>query len=404
MNDKENFIADLYPAATKISRETGMSRELILAQAAQETGWGKHVLDGTSNIFNIKATGGWEGPTKTFNVWEIENGKKIWKDQEFRVYGSVEEALRDRVKFLHENPRYTKAGLFDEETRGSLAKEADALQKGGYATDPNYAKQLAAVYNSPIMQRAIQHAQEKTQASGQTQTTLHKHPLQTNHQTGGADGLLRQGGHGEAVSNLQTDLGQLGYYINAQGHTLKADGDFGARTRHAVEAFQRDHHLTVDGKVGPKTLEALHALSHAHARDVPLRLDDKPHPDHALFQQARGAVHQLDAQHGRAPDRHSDHLAAALVVAARGKGLTRIDQALLSEDGDRTFAVQGEPSSPFKQIAHVQTAHAVNTSLEQSSVAWQQLMQAKPTAPALAPPLAPPHEQAAHHTPFVISR
>ena len=129
MSDKENFIAGLYPAATKISQETGMSRELILAQAAQETGWGKHVLSGTNNIFNIKASGDWTGPTKTFNVWEIEGGKKVWKDQDFRVYDSVEETLRDRVKFLQENQRYAKAGLFDEGTKGNFEKEAAALQR-----------------------------------------------------------------------------------------------------------------------------------------------------------------------------------------------------------------------------------------------------------------------------------
>lgn len=44
MNDKEQFIADLYPAAAKVSQETGMSKELILAQAALETGWGEKVL------------------------------------------------------------------------------------------------------------------------------------------------------------------------------------------------------------------------------------------------------------------------------------------------------------------------------------------------------------------------
>lgn len=136
LNGKEKFIADLYPAATTISQETGMSRELILAQAAQETGWGKHVLPGTNNIFNVKASAGWVGPTKTFNVWEIENGKKVWKDQDFRVYGSVEEALRDRVKFLEENHRYANAGLFDEGTKGNLEKEATALQKSRLCDRP----------------------------------------------------------------------------------------------------------------------------------------------------------------------------------------------------------------------------------------------------------------------------
>jgi len=50
MNDKQQFIADLYPAARKV---------------AQETGWGQRQLQGTNNLFNIKAHGDWDGPVKT---------------------------------------------------------------------------------------------------------------------------------------------------------------------------------------------------------------------------------------------------------------------------------------------------------------------------------------------------
>lgn len=156
IGDKERFIAELYPAATKVSQQTGMSRELILAQAALETGWGEKVLPGTHNIFNIKASPDWHGPTKTFSVPEFEHGKKVMVNAEFRVYASNEEALNDRVKFMQENPRYAKSGLFDEGIKGNLEKEASALQKAGYATDPKYAAQLAAVYHGPTMQRAIQ--------------------------------------------------------------------------------------------------------------------------------------------------------------------------------------------------------------------------------------------------------
>jgi putative chitinase len=159
MNDKQKFIAELYPAARKIAQETGMSWELILAQAAQETGWGQRQLEGTNNIFNIKAHGGWDGPSKTFKVWEIEGGKKVWRDEPFRVYGSHEEALRDRVQFLKENPRYTNAGLFEEGTKGSLELEAAALQRAGYATDPQYANNLLKVFNGPTMQGALRQAQ-----------------------------------------------------------------------------------------------------------------------------------------------------------------------------------------------------------------------------------------------------
>ncbi len=112
MDVREEFIAKLYPAARKVAEETGMSWELILAQAAQETGWGQRVLPGTNNIFNIKTSAGWNGESKIFNVWEEADDKAIWIDQSFRVYESVEDSLKDRIKFLRENPRYAKAGLF----------------------------------------------------------------------------------------------------------------------------------------------------------------------------------------------------------------------------------------------------------------------------------------------------
>jgi peptidoglycan hydrolase-like protein with peptidoglycan-binding domain len=379
MNDKEKFIADLYPAAAKISQETGMSKELILAQAAQETGWGEHVLPGTNNIFNVKASADWTGPTKTFNVWEIENGKKVWKDQSFRVYGSVEEALRDRVKFLEENPRYAKAGLFDAGTKGNLEKEAAALQKAGYATDPNYAKQLVAVYNGSTMQHAVQHAQEQTRTPGPPVAKTPPSSVSTGHE----GGTLKQGVYGTAVHDLQADLAKLGY-TGSNGKPLKPDGDFGLDTRHAVERFQHDHHLKVDGIAGPKTLEA---LDHVQAKNVAPNLADPKNPDHALYEQTLAGVHKLDANLGRTPDQQSDQLAAALVVAAKRESLTKIDNVVLSGDGSHAFAVQGAADSPNRQIAHVQTAQAVNTPIDQSSQALAQLA-TKPVEPVSAPPLA----------------
>ncbi|MGE5453050.1 MAG: TIGR02594 family protein [Acidobacteriota bacterium] len=159
-NPKFEFIKSIYCDARQISKETGMSWELILAQAAQETGWGDKVLSGTNNLFNIKADKSWTGPKKTFNVWEVVKGKKVWVDADFRVYANVQEALRDRVAFLKQNTRYVKAGLFEADTLGSLEDEAQALKKGGYATDPNYAENLAEVFRGKTMRNAIAEAQK----------------------------------------------------------------------------------------------------------------------------------------------------------------------------------------------------------------------------------------------------
>lgn len=102
-------------------------------------------------------------------------------------------------------------------------------------------------------------------------------------------------------------------------------------------------------------------------------LDDASHPDNGMYQQARDAVHRLDEQHGRSPDQQSDNLAASLTVAARGQGMEGIDHVVLSNDASRAYAVQGQMDSPLKQVAEVQTAQAANTSIAQSSDAWQQV-------------------------------
>lgn len=203
-----------------------------------------------------------------------------------------------------------------------------------------------------------------------------------------ADGSLMHGDKGPAVSKLQTDLSRLGYK-DRHGHPLKADGDFGLDTRHAVEKFQHDHHLVVDGKAGPKTLEALHNQTQSHAKASSPGLDDPKNPDHALYEQALAGVRKLDAQAGRTPDQHSANLAAALVVAAKKEGLTRIDDVVLSTDeGSRVFAVQN--GLPLQKFAQVPTLPSLNTPIEKSSAAVQQIHQQQATQPPVQPTIPTP--------------
>lgn len=121
---------------------------------------------------------------------------------------------------------------------------------------------------------------------------------------------------------------------------------------------------------------------------APVRLDHTAHPDHPLYQQTRDAVYRLDAEHHRTPDQHSDNLAASLVVAARRDGMQAVNHVVLSNDAARTFAVQGELNSSFKQITHVETVQASNTSIEQSSAAWQLVVQQNSLDPTRSPPMA----------------
>ncbi|KAK42405.1 hypothetical protein BG58_03750 [Caballeronia jiangsuensis] len=161
-DDKLNFIKNLYCPARRVGEETGCSWELILAQAAQETGWGEKILPGSNNIFNIKADASWKGESKVFRVWEINaKGEKVWVDDAFRIYRNNLDSLRDRQKFLSENPRYAKAGLLNAGVKGDFVREAKALQAAGYATDPNYAASLKEVFDGKTMKRALKAAQEQ---------------------------------------------------------------------------------------------------------------------------------------------------------------------------------------------------------------------------------------------------
>lgn len=256
MDAHEEFIARLYPAARKIATETGMSWELMLAQAAHETGWGRKALPGTNNAYNVKAAGGWTGETKTFRVWEKnkKTGKVYWVDDAFRVYDSVEDSLRDRVKFLRENPRYAAAGLFDEGTLGVLEAEASALEKAGFASDDDYAIKLVDVFHGRTMRRAI------ARVTGQevSPETV---------RAGIRNGTLREGHHSVAVGELQSRLHRLGYG-GTDGTPLTADQNFGRRTRLAVEAFQREHQLEADGIAGRATLAAVENAVQTELRSI----------------------------------------------------------------------------------------------------------------------------------------
>jgi hypothetical protein len=146
-------------------------------------------------------------------------------------------------------------------------------------------------------------------------------------------------------------------------------------------------------------------FDHPSTPAAPVHLNQPAHPDHALFLQARHGVHQLDAEHGRSPDQRSDNLAAALVVAARRGGLSQVHHVALSDDASRTFAMQGEPRSPLRQMTQVHTALAMHTPIEQSSLAWQQAVLPKQVDQAQAQQVLPlQQEQMPQHAPHSAGR
>ena len=138
------FIKQHAKAAKAAEAKTGIPSAFMLAQAGHETGWGRKEIignDGSAshNVFGIKATPAWKGPTVDVTTTEYDKAGKPQKVvQKFRAYGSEAESFADYAKMMKYSPRYAevvKAG-------GDAQTFAANLQKAGYATDPNYADKL----------------------------------------------------------------------------------------------------------------------------------------------------------------------------------------------------------------------------------------------------------------------
>ena len=143
--DSKDFLAQLSLPARLASQQSGVPHHLILAQAALESGWGQRQIprengEPSFNIFGVKATPNWKGPTTEITTTEYENGEAVKVKAKFRVYSSYLEALSDYVGMLTRNKRYAAV------TNAATAEQgAQALQNAGYATDPNYARKLTSM-------------------------------------------------------------------------------------------------------------------------------------------------------------------------------------------------------------------------------------------------------------------
>ena len=139
---RDEFISSLMPHAEAAARELGVDPGNLIAQAALETGWGRSKPGGDShNLFGIKAGGSWNGASVQANTEEFVGGESRRVDADFRAYGSQRESVQDYVRLIRDNPRY--AGALN--TGSDAHAFASALQRGGYATDPDYERKLVTV-------------------------------------------------------------------------------------------------------------------------------------------------------------------------------------------------------------------------------------------------------------------
>jgi len=146
---QRSFIQGLLPQARQAGEQLGVDPSNLLAQAALETNWGRSLPHDSSgqtsnNLFGIKATGAWEGASVQAATTEVTGAGAASVTAPFRSYEDATQSFQDYVSLLRSNPRYAAALNTGTDSRAF----ASGLQRGGYATDPDYARKVSAIANN----------------------------------------------------------------------------------------------------------------------------------------------------------------------------------------------------------------------------------------------------------------
>jgi flagellar protein FlgJ len=131
----EAFITAVLPGLRKVKANWNVPIAVCLAQAAIESGWGRHVKGNA--YFGIKGKAP-DGSSTAFATTEYIAGKKIGITDSFRAYANFEEAADDYGRFLNANRRYKHIFQHADDPN----RFASELAKAGYATDPHYAAKI----------------------------------------------------------------------------------------------------------------------------------------------------------------------------------------------------------------------------------------------------------------------
>ena len=128
----EEFIEWIAPSAVKICGEYNLYPSVCMAQAAVESGWGEACI-GEYNLFGRKAVSGDKSITLQTSE-QNDDGSWIEIDAPFKLYDSLDEAIRDYCILLTEEPCYMPALIF-------IGKDRDAYIEAMaqvYATSQEY--------------------------------------------------------------------------------------------------------------------------------------------------------------------------------------------------------------------------------------------------------------------------
>lgn len=221
-----NMVAPI-AVAQAAKHNNALFPSVCIAQAAQESGWGKSAKMVKANaLYGIKVGKSawkfgtaWKGAAYKTGTTEYYDGKNPTRIVDFfRAYDNIEDATEDYMDMLCHCQRYKQAL-----NRSTPTQSITAIVAGGYATGPEYAAHIMGIINNCNLQ--IFDNREVTPSSlwliGQTYTTQQ-------------DLNIRQEPNGDTVPfNQLTADGQKHAFISPSGSSVLRRG-----TRVTVKAIQ----------------------------------------------------------------------------------------------------------------------------------------------------------------------
>jgi flagellar protein FlgJ len=151
-----DFVNQVLPTIRNAAQALGVNPLGLLAQAALETGWGKRMArtaDGATslNLFGIKADENWDGARATAGTVEYSGGVATQRHAAFRVYGTLEESVKDFVNLLKNSPRYHQVVAAGQDAQAYV----NSIGRSGYATDPDYSHKLNELLHGSTLRAAL---------------------------------------------------------------------------------------------------------------------------------------------------------------------------------------------------------------------------------------------------------
>ena len=130
------FIGTVVPGAVAAQRRYGVPASVTIAQAIDESGWGRsNLATQDHNLFGIKGTG--PAGSDAQQSAEYVNGQPVTSTSSFRVYRNAAESIDDHGRLLASSQYYRQA-MADRRDPNAFADDLT----GVYATDPGYGQKL----------------------------------------------------------------------------------------------------------------------------------------------------------------------------------------------------------------------------------------------------------------------